>query len=78
MNDDLYYVVHCSENLDVVLYRFTKEQLQAKLSGDEWTGLIVYTDESETFNPTNLHGTPGLYIFKGQLVVPKPKTVWEV
>ena len=76
--DNLYYVLHCSENLDVVLYRFTKEELQTKLSGDEWTGIAVYTDGVEQFRPTNVHGTPGLYIFKGYLVTPKPKTIWEV
>lgn len=81
--EDLYFVIGSLQDGTVSMLSFTKEELEEYLNSEDFgISTKVYTvDENGQFPSTNLRDNPGLYIIKGQMVVPKPKqvvTTWEI
>lgn len=75
-----YFVLYCSEDGDHYLQKMTKPALEKALADEDW-GYDVKINIGMPPLPGNLECTSGLFIFKGSLVVPKPKTVvraWTV
>lgn len=76
---DFYYVLYCSEDGDVHLERFTKQRLEKALADEDWGPDVKIHLCSEI--PRRLESAVGIFIIKGQSIVPQPKTVvtaWEL
>jgi hypothetical protein len=75
-----YFVLYCSEDGEHYLQKMTKPELEKALADEEW-GYDVKINMGLPSGVGNLESTTGLFIFKGSLIVPKPKTVvraWSV
>ncbi len=70
-----YFVLEMSEDGDVYLRDFTKEELEQSLNQGDWEGTKVFKSIDEF---DLMEAGAGIYIFKGELVTPVNEKVVTV
>ena len=75
MTEETYFVIHCSEDGDVSVNHYTKDELLEALEGEDYGADIGFHDSLERHDPQ--YWGRKILIIKGSIVVPKPKKVIE-
>ncbi len=68
----MYFVIRCSEDGDITLSQFDKSTLERHLTEEYWGPNVQILVPPARLN---LQEAAGIYIIKGELVIPKPVKV---